>query len=190
MEPSINVTGLLNAWRAGDQAALDRLMPMLYEELRRTARHYMRLERAGHSFQTNDLVNEAYLRLLGTHQMEYQDRVHFFALAAQMMRRVLVDHARSRGYQKRGGGVKRIPLEESMVMAPGRESEVVQLDDALTELAKQDARKARIVELRFFAGLSVEETATVLQVSTQTVLRDWKLAKAWLLRHMSQADDE
>ncbi|MBN9657317.1 MAG: sigma-70 family RNA polymerase sigma factor [Acidobacteria bacterium] len=190
MEPSINVTGLLNAWRAGDQAALERLMPMLYEELRRTARHYMRLERPGHSFQTNDLVNEAYLRLLGTREMQYQDRVHFFALAAQMMRRVLVDHARSRTYQKRGGGAKRIPLEESMVMAPGRESEVVQLDDALNELAKQDARKARIVELRFFAGLSVEETASVLDVSTQTVMRDWKLAKAWLLRHMSQADDE
>lgn len=190
MEPSINVTGLLNAWRAGDQAALERLMPMLYEELRRTARHYMRLERPGHTFQTNDLVNEAYLRLLGTREMEYQDRVHFFALAAQMMRRVLVDHARSRTYQKRGGGAKRIPLEESLVMAPGRESEVVQLDDALTELAKQDARKARIVELRFFAGLSVEETASVLDISTQTVMRDWKLAKAWLLRHMSQADDE
>lgn len=190
MDTSLNVTGLLNAWRIGDEDALQRLMPLLYDELRRTARHYMRLERAGHSLQATELVNEAYLRLLGARQAEYQDRLHFFALAACLMRRVLVDHARSRGYQKRGGGAKPVPLIESMAVAAGRESEMVQLDDALTELARHDERKARIVELRFFAGLSVEETASLLGVSSQTIHRDWKLAKAWLLREMSHVCDE
>jgi RNA polymerase sigma-70 factor (ECF subfamily) len=182
-----DVTGLLRAWHTGDAEALERLMSILYEELRRTARHYMQLERNEHTLQTTALVNEAYLRLIGVQQVEYQDRVHFFALAAQMMRRVLVDHARSRGYLKRGAGAACIPLEDSRIASPDRDAEVVALDDALNALAKRDARKARVVELRFFAGMSVEETATALNVSPQTVLRDWSLAKAWLMRHMSHA---
>jgi RNA polymerase sigma-70 factor, ECF subfamily len=162
-------------------------MTLLYDELRRTARHYMQLEREGHTLQTTALVNEAYLRLAGVQQVEYRDRVHFFAMAAQMMRRVLVDHARSRGYLKRGAGTRPISLEDSRIASPDRDAAVVSLDDALNELARHDARKARVVELRFFAGLSVEETAVALGVSPQTVLRDWSLSKAWLMREMSHA---
>ncbi len=160
-------------------------MSVLYNELRRTARHYMQLERAGHTLQTTALVNEAYMRLAGVQQVEYRDRVHFFAMAAQMMRRVLVDHARSRGYLKRGAGACVVSLEDSRLASPDRDSAVVALDDALAELAKRDPRKARVVELRFFAGLSVEETAAALDVSPQTVLRDWSLSKAWLMREMN-----
>ena len=185
--PSPDVTGLLHAWKAGDAAALEELMSVLYEELRRTARHYMQMEHGGHTLQTTALVNEAYLRLAGVNQVEYRDRVHFFALAAQMMRRVLVDHARSREYLKRGAGARAIALDASLIASPDRSAEVVALDDALNGLAKRDARKARVVELRFFGGLTVEETATALQVSPQTVLRDWSLAKAWLTREMSHA---
>ena len=181
------MTGLLHAWRAGDLDALQELMSLLYEELRRTARHYMQLEREGHTLQTTALVNEAYLRLCGVHQVAYRDREHFFALAAQMMRRVLVDHARSRGYLKRGAGARPVSLEDSRIASPDRSAEVVALDEALDELAMRDPRKARVVELRFFGGLSVEETAAVLEVSSQTVLRDWSLAKAWLVREMSHA---
>ena len=162
-------------------------MVLLYDELRRTARHYMRLEREGHTLQTTALVNEAYLRLAGVQQVEYRDRVHFFAMAAQMMRRVLVDHARSRGYLKRGAGDRPVALEDSRIASPDRDASVVVLDDALNELARHDPRKARVVELRFFAGLSVEETAAALDVSPQTVLRDWSLSKAWLLREMTHA---
>jgi RNA polymerase sigma-70 factor (ECF subfamily) len=185
--PTPDVTGLLHAWRTGDTEALEELMSVLYEELRRTARHYMQLEREGHTLQTTALVNEAYLRLAGVREVAYRDRIHFFALAAQLMRRVLVDHARSRGYLKRGAGARPISLEDSRIASPDRDAEVVALDDALGELARRDPRKARVVELRFFGGLSVEETAVALEVSPQTVLRDWSLSKAWLLRQMSHA---
>jgi RNA polymerase sigma factor (TIGR02999 family) len=185
--PKPDVTGLLGAWRSGDPLALEQLMSVIHEELRRTARHYMQLERPGHTLQTTALVNEAFLRIAGVNQVEYRDRVHFFALAAQMMRRVLVDHARSRGYLKRGAGARPVALDESRIASPERDGQVLALDDALDELTKQDPRKARVVELRFFAGLSVEETAVALDVSPQTVLRDWSLSKAWLARRMSHA---
>ena len=185
--PTPDVTGLLHAWRDGNTEGQEKLMVLLYDELRRTARHYMRLEREGHTLQTTALVNEAYLRLAGVQQVEYRDRVHFFAMAAQMMRRVLVDHARSRGYLKRGAGDRPVALEDSRIASPDRDASVVVLDDALNELARHDPRKARVVELRFFAGLSVEETAAALDVSPQTVLRDWSLSKAWLLREMTHA---
>jgi RNA polymerase sigma-70 factor (ECF subfamily) len=187
MEPvsGVDVTGLLRALTAGDQEALAQLVPVLYEELRRIAYGYMRREREGHTLQTSALINEAYLRLVGAQTIECESRVHFLALAAQMMRRILVEHARSRAYRKRGGGVLRASLDEGMMVAPDRDPELLELDDALTDLAKIDARKAQIVEMRFFAGLSVEETATALKVSPQTVLRDWKLSKLWLTRQMT-----
>jgi len=186
--PRPDITGLLRAWRAGDAVAQEQLMLVLYDELRRTARHYMQLERDGHTLQTTALVNEAYLRLAGVHEVTYRDRVHFFVLAAQMMRRVLVDHARSRGYLKRGAGARPVPLEDSRIASPDRDAQVVALDEALDELARRDARKAKVVELRFFAGLSAEETAVALGVSPKTVLRDWSLSKAWLARQMSHAE--
>ncbi len=186
MPAAPDITRLLHAWKAGDRDASEQLAAALYEELHRTAAHYMRLERAGHTLQTTALVNEAYLRLAGV-RMEYHDRVHFFALAAQMMRRVLVDHARSHGYLKRGAGARALSLDDTNIPSPNRSGDVVALDDALVELAKRDPRKARVVELRFFAGLSVDETAHALDVSPQTVLRDWSLAKAWLTREMSHA---
>jgi len=145
----------------------------------------MRRERKGHTLQTSALINEAYLRLVGAQSIECESRVHFLALAAQMMRRILVEHARSRAYRKRGGRMLRTSLDEAMMVAPDRDPELLELDDALTDLAKIDARKAQIVEMRFFAGLSVEETATALKVSPQTVLRDWKLSKLWLTRQMT-----
>ena len=183
------VTEILRAWTAGDAGALDRLMPILYAELRRTAAGYMRRERDGHSLQATALVNEAFLRLVDVRHVTYRDRTHFYTLAAQMMRRVLVDHARSRGYQKRGGGVQRIELDEGAVVSAEPPVDLVTLDDALNELQKQDQRKARVVELRFFGGLSVEETAAALDVSPQTVLRDWSLAKAWLRREMKRGGE-
>jgi RNA polymerase sigma factor (TIGR02999 family) len=183
--PGVDVTGLLRALTAGDQEALAQLVPVLYEELRHIAYGYMRHERKGHTLQTSALINEAYLRLVGSQSVECESRVHFLALAAQMMRRILVEHARSRAYRKRGGGVLRASLDEGMMVAPDRDPELLELDDALTDLAKIDARKAQIVEMRFFAGLSVEETATALKVSPQTVLRDWKLSKLWLTRQMT-----
>jgi RNA polymerase sigma factor (TIGR02999 family) len=188
MEPAAaqDVTQVLRAWTGGDAAALERLMPVLYAELRRTAAGYMRRERSGHSLQATALVNEVYLRLVNIRQVTYRDRTHFFTLAAQLMRRVLVDHARSRGYQKRGGGADRVELQESAVISPEPGVDLVALDDALNELKKRDERKARVVELRFFGGLSVEETAAALDVSPQTVLRDWSLSKAWLRREMTR----
>jgi RNA polymerase sigma-70 factor (ECF subfamily) len=183
--PGVDVTGLLRALTAGDQEALAQLVPVLYEELRRIAYGYMRREREGHTLQTSALINEAYLRLVGAQTIECESRVHFLALAAQMMRRILVEHARSRAYRKRGGRMLRTSLDEAMMVAPDRDPELLELDDALTDLAKIDARKAQIVEMRFFAGLSVEETATALKVSPQTVLRDWKLSKLWLTRQMA-----
>src|SRR5215813_13655286 len=178
------VTELLRAWNGGDAKALDRLTPKVYQELRRMARRYMKNERAGATLQSAALVNEVYLRLVDLTNGEWNDRVHFFAIAAKMMRRILVDAARARGADKRGGQVVRINVEDSPVMAPDRDGVVVRLDDALQQLAQMDPRKEQVVELRYFGGLSVEETAEILHVSPQTVLRDWKLAKAWLMREV------
>ena len=180
---SSDVTGLLLAWGAGDQGALESLVPLVHAELHRIATGCMRDERASHSLQATALVNEAYLRLVDTQRVGWQDRTHFFSMAARLMRRVLVDHARSRRYRKRGGGAMQVTLADDLVpYEPGRD--LVALDDALNSLARVDERKGRIIELRFFGGLSVEETAGVLEVSVTTVMRDTKLAKAWLLREL------
>ncbi len=181
-----DVTGLLLAWREGDQTALDRLTPLVHAELRRLARHYLRLERPDHTLQPTALVNEAYLRLVDAHRVPWQDRHHFFGVAARLMRQILVDFARSHGYQKRGGHAQRVELEPSMALVEDRREDLVALDEALSALAAVDARKAQVVELRFFGGLSVEDTAAVLGVSTETVKRDWRLAKAWLRRTLSE----
>lgn len=179
------VTQLLKAWSQGDQAAFERLMPLVYEELRRVARRYIGRERAGHTLQTTDLVNEAYLRLIDASQVEWQSRAHFFAISAQLMRRILVDYARSHNYVKRGGDAHHVPLEDAAVFFAEQAPDLVALDDALNSLAAMDLRKSRVVELRFFGGLSVDETAEVLKVSPRTVMSDWSLAKAWLLRELS-----
>lgn len=182
--PSGEVSLLLRAWSDGDRQALDKLTPIVYEELRRLARHYMRGEQPGHSLQTTALVNEAYLRLVDYKRMRWQNRAHFFAVSAQAMRRILVDHARRRNL-KRGRGLQRVSLDDTAVIAAEREADLVKLDDALRALAEADPRKARVVELRFFGGLSVEEVAEVLKVSPVTVMRDWSTARAWLYREMS-----
>jgi RNA polymerase sigma-70 factor, ECF subfamily len=182
-----NVTRLLQDWRQGKGAALEGLMPLVNQELRRLAKRYMFGERAGHTLQTTALVNEAYLRLVNSRRVNWQNRAHFFAISAQLMRRILVDHARARGYQKRGGGVPKVTLDEALVGPEEKGRNLVALDDALTALAEVDLRKSKVVELRFFGGLSVEETAEVLKVSTETVMRDWRLAKAWLAREMGKA---
>jgi RNA polymerase sigma factor (TIGR02999 family) len=176
------MTQLLVAWGDGDRAALDRLMPLIYEELRRLAHQYMSRERPGHTLQTSELVNEAYLRLIDQRDVRWQNRAHFFGVAAQMMRRILVDYARRRHYAKRGGDARRVPLDEAMIVSEERAADVLALDDALKSLAEIDPRQSQIVELRFFGGLSIEETAAVLAVSPGTVMRDWTLAKAWLRR--------
>src|SRR5271166_3186491 len=181
--PGGQVTEFLRAWSDGDRAALDRLTPIVYDELHRLARRYMKGERLGHNLQATALVNEAYLRLVDYKRMRWQNRAHFFAVSAQLMRRILVDHAR-RHNLKRGGGVQHVALEDTAVVGGGRGENLVVLDDALHALARMDARKARVVELRFFGGLSVEETAEVLQVSPGTVMRDWSTARAWLYREM------
>jgi RNA polymerase sigma factor (TIGR02999 family) len=178
-----NVSVLLRAWSGGDQNALDKLAPIVYDELRRLARYYLHLERPGHSLQATALVNEAYLRLVDYKRMRWENRAHFFAVSAQLMRRILVDHAR-RHNMKRGGGVQRVELEDTVVVGGDRDENLVALDDALQSLARMDARKSRVVELRFFGGLSVEETAEVLQISPVTVMRDWSSARAWLYREM------
>ena len=183
-----HVTELLLAWGTGDRAALDELVPIIHEELRRLARHQMRGERDNHTLQTTALVNEAFLRLVDLRRIRWQDRAHFLALSARLMRRILVDHARSRSYQKRGGGAANVTLDESLVAFPERSVDLVALDDALEDLARVDARKSQVVELRFFGGLSVEETAEALKVSPETVTRDWRLAKVWLLREISGRD--
>src|SRR5258705_12171257 len=178
------VTQLLRAWSDGDDAALDRLMPLMEAELRRLARGYMGRERRGHTLQTTALVNEAFVRLVDARQVRWQDRAHFLGISARLMRRVLVDYARRRGFSKRGGGVQRVTLHEALVTSEDPGLDVLALDRALEALANVDLRKSRIVELRFFGGLSVEETAEVLQVSADTVKRDWRLAKLWLLREL------
>ena len=182
---SHHVTGLLLAWGEGDDAALEQLTPIVYGELHAMARRYMSRERQGQTMQATALVHEAYLRLVDVRRLPWQNRAHFFALSGRLMRRILVDLARARGYQKRGGGARRVTLEEGMVVDdPGRE--LLALDDALTLLATFDERKCRVVEMRFFAGLDVEEIAAVLKVSTKTVTRDWQMAKAWLAREMAK----
>jgi len=180
------VSRLLRAWSSGDEAALQTLIPLVYEELHRIARRYMGREREGHTLQTSALVNEAYLRLVDWKNVEWQNRAHFFAVSAQMMRRILVDFARDRRYLKRGGGALQVSLAEAAGMTSERGTDLVALDDALNSLAEVDKRKSKVVELRFFGGLSVEETAEVLKVSAETVMRDWKLAKVWLLRELEK----
>ena len=186
--PSQGVTQLLVAWTHGEQAALDQLVPLVHAELQRLAHRHMARERPGHTLQTTGLVNEVYLRLVDVKRVRWQDRVHFFAVSSQLMRRILVDFARSRRYLKRGGGAQKVTFDEALIPSPKRGQDLVLLDDALNALERVDARKSRVVELRFFGGLSVEETAEVLTVSQETVLRDWKLAKAWLTREMSKAE--
>jgi RNA polymerase sigma factor (TIGR02999 family) len=177
-------TELLRAWSQGDGSALDRLMPLVYEELHRLARRYMRQERPDHTLQATSLVNEAYLRLIDVNRVEWRDRTHFLAVAAQMMRRILVEFARNRQRQKRGGGALHVSLDDVPELPDFKERDFVALNDALSALATCDARMGQVVELRFFGGLTVEETADVLNVSAETVLRDWKTAKAWLLREL------
>jgi len=183
------VTQLLRAWRRGDQAALEKIIPLVYEELHRLAHHYMRREHGARTLQTTAVVNEAYLRLVDAREVEWKDRVHFFAVSATLMRRILVEAARSRGRHKRGGDVKKIQFDETLPLPPQRGSDLVALDDALTALAVMDERKAKVIELRFFGGLSVEETAEALSVSPDTVMRDWRLAKVWLWREMKHAKE-
>jgi RNA polymerase sigma factor (TIGR02999 family) len=186
MAPSSNdVTRLLVDWRNGDEEALDRLIPLVYDELRRMAGRYMRGERGDHTLQTSALVNEAYLRLADHKNIEWQNRAHFFGVAAQAMRRVLVDYARTRNVQKRGGGAARVAFDDAVDVAEERAAELVALDDALRALAAFDERKARVVELRYFGGLTAEEAAEVLGVSLATVERDWTAARAWLIRELS-----
>ena len=184
------VTQSLLDWSEGDKAAVDRLMPVVYDELRKLAHYHMGRERQGHTLQTSALVNEAYLRLIDQKSVRWQNRAHFFGIASKMMRRILVDHARSRQYAKRGGGAHRVTLDEALLVCEERVAEVVALDDALTSLAVIDKRKSQIVEMRFFGGLSIEETAEVLGVSPGTVMRDWTLAKAWLHREISKEDHD
>jgi len=178
------VTELLLAWRQGDQHALDKLIPLVYDELKRLARRYMTGERADHSLQTTALVHEAYARLIETPRVHWRDRSHFFAICAQLMRRALVDYSRSRAYLKRGGGVTIVSLEQAPEIGCDGRVDLFAIDEALTSLAAFDARKSQVVELRFFGGLTMQETAEVLSISPETVLRDWKLAKAWLLREL------
>jgi RNA polymerase sigma-70 factor, ECF subfamily len=181
---SADVSQLLRAWSDGNRSALDRLTPVVYQELRRLARRYMRGERDGHSLQTTALVNEAYMRLVDYKRMQWQNRAHFFAVSAQLMRRILVEHAR-RHNLKRGGGMQHVSLDEAAAVGGERAADMVALDDAMHALARLDSRKVQVVEMRFFGGLSVEEAAEVLKVSPVTVMRDWSTAKAWLYREMT-----
>jgi len=184
------VTQLLLAWSDGDQTALEELTPLVYAELRRLAERHMRRERAGHPLQTTALVNEAYVRLVDLQQVRWQNRAHFFGVAAQLMRHILVDFARARLRAERGGFTQRVSLEEAALVAKGRSAEFIALDDALQSLAAIDLRKSRIVELRYFGGLNVEETAEVLQTSPRTVMREWNLARAWLHRELNRRESE
>ena len=187
MEPSAHeITRLLQAWSEGEQSALDRLIPLVYQELHRLAHRYMARERSGHTLQTTALLNEAYLRLVDSAKPNWQSRTHFFAVSAQVMRRILVDWARSRQALKRGGQERPLELEEALVVGDAPRTDLVGLDGALKALAALDPRKSAVVELRFFGGLSVEEAAEVLKVSPETVMRDWKSAKRWLRRELSK----
>lgn len=184
------VTQLLADWSNGDQLALDQLMRLVEGELRQMAHRYMARQNPGHTLQTTALINEAYLKLIGQPDKHFQNREHFFGVAASAMRHILVDYARSKQYGKRGGGAPVVSLDEALTVSEERATELVALDDALKELAKFDARKAQVVELRFFGGLSVEETAKVLGVSEITIMRDWSMAKSWLHRELSQTSPE
>jgi RNA polymerase sigma factor (TIGR02999 family) len=178
------VTQLLIAWGDGDQAARDQLMPHVYDELHRLAHNYMKRESPEHTLQTSALVNEAFMRLVDQREVHWKNRAHFFGIAAQMMRRILVDYARARQYAKRGGGAPHVPFDEALMVSDERADEVIALDDALKDLAEFDERKSQIVELRFFGGLSIEETAELLKVSPGTVMREWTVAKAWLRKQI------
>ena len=186
MPSTHHTTQLLIAWSNGDQAALDELTPLVYKELHRLAKSYMARERADHTLQTSALVNEAFIRLIDWKNVQWQNRAHFFAVSAQLMRRILVDFARSRNYAKREGGAHKVSLDETAIVSQRRSKDLVALDDALTALAALDERQSRVVELRFFGGLSLEEIAEALQVSVGTVRRDWSLARAWLHRELSK----
>ena len=183
------ITQMLVDWGNGDQAALEKLTPLVYDELHRLARRYMGRERPGHTLQTSALVNEAYIRLIDWKDIQWQNRAHFFAVSAQLMRRILVDFARSRNYAKRGGAARNVSLDEAMVVSREKGADLVALDDALDSLARLNERQSRVVELRFFGGLELEEIAEVLKVSVGTVRRDWSLARAWLHRELSNAQD-
>jgi RNA polymerase sigma factor (TIGR02999 family) len=184
------ITQLLIDWRNGDETALSRLIPVVHKELRRLAHYYMRRERSGHILQTSALINEAYIKLVDHKGMQWQDRAHFYAVAAQAMRRVLVDNARSRNYTKRGGGLNFVPLEEAADLAQKTAADLIALDDALTTFASLYPRKSKIVEMRYFGGYDVKEIASILGIAEITVSRDWAFAKAWLLRHLSSKDSE
>jgi RNA polymerase sigma-70 factor (ECF subfamily) len=181
------VTALLRAWSDGDEVALEQLLPLVEPELRKLARSYMARERLGHTLQTTALVNEAFIRLVDAQDVRWHDRSHFFALAARLMRRVLVDHARARGFEKRGGGAHAVPVEDAMLVSRAPDIALLDLDSALQALAEVDERKARVIEMRFFGGMTVEETADAMHVSTDTVKRDWRVAKLWLLRALEGA---
>jgi RNA polymerase sigma factor (TIGR02999 family) len=180
------VTRWLVDWSNGDQAALDKLMPLVYAELRQVAKRYIARQTPGHTLQTTALINEVYLKLIGQEDKSWQNRNHFFGVAAQAMRHILVDYARSKHYAKRGGGARQVSLDEALTVSEERAGEIVALDDALDELAKLDARKCKVVELRYFGGLTVEETSIALNVSPITIMRDWSMAKAWLHRELSK----
>jgi RNA polymerase sigma factor (TIGR02999 family) len=186
-ESNSDLTQLLQSWSNGDQQALEELTPVVYSELHRLAAHYMGGEKQGHTLQTTALVNEAYVRLIDWKNVHWQNRAHFFAVSAQLMRRILVDYARSHNYAKRGGGMHPVELDEGLAVSNENLALIVEIDTAMDRLSKMDARSAEVVQLRFFGGLSVEETAEVLKVSAITVMRDWQFAKAWLTREMLQA---
>lgn len=192
--PVPEITGLLQAWSGGDRGALERILILVYPELRKIAQRCLTNERSGHTLQATALVNEAYLRFVGIQQIEWQDRAHFFAVAARLMRRILVDYARSKGSAKRGADARRVDFNEALVVSAELDPALVRMDDALNQLATVDSRKAQIVEMRYFGGLSAEDIATVLGVSVQTVHRDWSFAKSWLAREMTgetpQAEDK
>ena len=192
MEPPAGheVTRLLKAWSGGDEEALEKLTPLVYRQLHHIAKHYMAGERSGHPLQATALVNEAYLRLVDCGQVNWQDRAHFFAVSANLMRRILIDFARARDYLKRGGAVVHVALDEAPSLCNEPDVNLVALDDALKALAAVDERKSKVVELRFFGGLSVQETAEVLRISSDTVLRDWQFAKLWLLRELNREGGE
>jgi RNA polymerase sigma factor (TIGR02999 family) len=184
METQHEITRLLADWSNGDQQALEKLTPLVYDELRRLAARYLRQERVGHTLQSTALVHEAYMKLVGQNSVRWQNRAHFFGIAAQMIRRILVDYARARKADKRGSGAEKLSLDEAIALPGGQDLDLVALDDALEGLAKIDPRQSRLVELRFFAGLTIEETAEVMQMSLATAKRDWVSAKAWLSREV------